>query len=783
MKNAIFSFVFLLCGLSSLSAQVVRPDKCDVFYPDVLLSSVVLKESQADALMKSTDYGQKKTPANKTFWVVYSDRDDNTTYEAPGSGKKYSSLSLNDRLRIAQIKNGYALVYTEPQVDIAFPMISQKAEVKGWIPMKNLLLWHSCPANEAGIYNKALFCINLDNKGNDLGLLFRNPADKSKYTELTTDMEFYFVMKREGNLALVAKYHTMDGRTDQVLTGWVAGESYVAWNQRSCIEPTWDKRDVEYFADESQMIKIYSNKQLDTCVAPIPFQRIETESRDPHLYRLHPDMLRFPILDNGTAQLYNCSSFAGGGTIVIGGDVDKESTLGYKEEILREMENINIGIVIDGTKSMEPFYPAVKEAIKEGVKYFDSKKYKIKVGVVIYRDYDDQEPYEKLPLTPPANPKLDMFLESGGKGGIRSAKSDKTLEEALYQGIDVALNELGFKPEQSNLLLVVGDCGNDRMDKKFSADAIIDKLVEKNVHMMSFQVRRGDEDAFSLFNEQLQDILYASLQKKYANLNWNGQLKFKRTADGVTLVNDVNSNLYIGSHNMPLGGQPQMNIDKLSSLMQDAIMYCSQSVQNQIDLIEGSRNVGKGFLGGSFDTGISINEEYVKMKLGDAYNEDTMNSMLSFKGYTPKTHKSGRAYFKPVVFISSDELNALIERLAGVNDAAVIESNDREPYVNAMKALAQSMVGDISDAEMSRMGVQEIMNMVSGLNEAAGALKGYTIAEIASTQAVSEVNYLSLVNDFKRKYRTLQRIKGSTYKYTRMMNGLKYYWLPVEDLP
>lgn len=784
MKTVIVSFIFMLCGLSSLHAQVARPDKCDVFYPDVLLSSVVLQESHTAALMKSSDFGQKKIPANKTFWVVYSDRDNNITYDAPGSGKKYSALSLNDRLRIAQIKNGYALVYTEPQVDIAFPMISQKAEVKGWIPMKNLLLWHSCPATEAGIYNKALFCVNLDSfgAGKDLGHLFRNPDDKSNYIELTADMKFYFIMKREGNLVLLSEFHTMDGRTDQVLIGWVANESFVAWNQRSCIEPTWEKRDVEYFADESQMIKIYSNPQLDTVIAPISFQRVETESRDPHLYRMDPDKLRFPILDNSTPQLYNCSSFAGGGKVVIGGDEKKGSALGYKEEVLREMENINIGIVIDGTASMESFYPAVKEAIKEGVKFFDSKKYKIKVGVVIYRDYSDPVPYEIFHLTSPSNPKLDMFLDSGGKGGIKSVKSDKTLEEAMFQGIDVALNDLGFKPEHSNLMLVVGDCGNDRLDKKYTTESIIEKLVEKNVHMMSFQVRRGEEIAFSLFNEQLQDILYFSLQKKYSNLKWNGKLKFKRTEDGYSLVNDVNSNLYIGSHNMPVEGQSQMKMDRLSNLMQNAIMYCSQSVENQIALISGSKYIST-FIGESYDTGIRINKEYVKMKLGDAYDDEVMNSNMAFKGYTPKAHKSGRSYFKPVVFISSDELNSLIDRLASVNDAAVIQSNDREPYVNAMKALAQSMVGDITDAEMSRMGVQEIMNMVSGLNEAAGALKGYTIAEIASTQAVPEVNYLSLVNDFKRKFRALQRIKGTPYKYTRTINGLKYYWLPVEDLP
>lgn len=786
MKRTILSFIFILCSLLSLSAQTKLPDVCEVFYPDVLLSSVVLYESQAKELEKSADFGQRKSPRNKTFWVAYSDRDDNLTFDAPGSYKKYSSLSLNDKVRIAQIKNGYALVYTEPQVDIAFPMISQFAECKGWISMKNLLLWHSCPANSAGIYNKALLCVNLDNaKGDDLGRMYGNPKNKNKFETLITDMEFYFVMKREGNLALLARNHTLDGRSDKVLLGWVADQSYVAWNQRSCIEPTWDKKDAEYFADEGQVISIYSNHNLDTCVTQLQFKRKTDETRDPHLYRMNPDLLRFPILDGKYEDLYSCSTFGSGGTptVIDNSDKKEQSALGYSEEVLREMTNINIGIVIDGTSSMEPFYPSVKEAIKEGVKFFGDK-YKVKVGVVIYRDYSDGDFLtETLPLTPPANPKLDMFLDSGGKYGIKSAKSDRTLEEAVYKGIDVALDQLGFRADQSNLLLVVGDCGNDREDTKISADSIVDKLVEKNVHMMAFQVRSGNEDAFALFNNQLQSILYKSLQKKYSNLNWNGALKMKETDDGYSLVNDAKSNLFIGSHSMPVNGQTQMNLKKLSKLMQESILYCSESVNYQIDLISTWQHGGFG--GGGMDTGININEEYLKWKLGEEKFEEykKTNALATFKGYTKKTHKSGRSFFKPIVFISSDELNALIERLAPVNDAAVMQNNDRAPYVNAMKALIQSMVPDVTDDRMNQMGYQEIMSMVAGLNEAAGALKGYTIAEIANPQAVSEVKYLSLVNDFKRKFRTLQRLKTTPYKYIRTVNGLKYYWLPVEDLP
>ena len=788
MKRIVLLFSLILTGVSAVFAQPSLPDKCQVFYPDVLLSSVVLTASDAAALEKSSDFGQNKAPRNKTFWVVYSDRDDNPTYTTAGGTAKYKSLTMNEQLRIAQIKSGYALVYAEPQADIAYPMISQYAECKGWVSMKNLLIWHSCPANEAGIYNKALLCVNLDKEsGEELGKLYRNPKNKTKFNRLTTDMNFYFVMKREGNLSLLARTHTLEGRSDKMLVGWVAEQSYVAWNQRSCIEPTWNHKDVEYFADENVKVNIYDKEDLDNCVTTIPFTRKQSTRYDKHLYRMNPDDLRFPLLDNGTDVLYNCSTFGtpGGEPLERGQNLQDGngiSPLGYSEQLLKEMTNINIGILIDGTSSMEAFYPAVKEAIKEGRKFFGNK-YNVKVGVVIYRDYGDGDyATETIQLTAPNNPKLDSFLDKGGDYGIKSARSDRTLEEAMYYGIDVALNRLGFKQDQSNILLVVGDCGNDPDDTKINRDDLVKKLVDKNVHIMGFQVRRGAEDAFARFNAQLSYLMKASLEQKYHKLNNTMKVQISEVKDGYQLVNDKKSSLYVGSHSFPLAGQ-KMELNKLSSLMQEAIMYCSESVNYQIDLLA-SLNAG-GFNVNNAAGSIDIDEEYLKQKLGvEKYEQiKKANSLMTFKGYSRKVHKSGRSLFKPVVFISSNELNALIEQLAPVNEAAVIQTNDREPYVKAMKALIKSMVPDITDERMNQMGYKEVMNLVAGLNEAASALKGYSIMEIASPQAVSQTEYASIVSDFKRKFGMLQRLKQEQYKYTRTFNGLKYYWLPVEDLP
>ena len=112
MKRIVFLFSLILSGVSMAFAQPKLPDKCQVFYPDVLLSNVVLSEKQASALERSSDFGQSKAPRNMTFWVVYSDRDDNVTYTTPGGSTRYKTLALNEQLRIAQIKNGCALVYS-----------------------------------------------------------------------------------------------------------------------------------------------------------------------------------------------------------------------------------------------------------------------------------------------------------------------------------------------------------------------------------------------------------------------------------------------------------------------------------------------------------------------------------------------------------------------------------------------------------------------------------------------------------------------------------------------
>lgn len=786
----------LLLGISCIAQSITGvPKKCTAFKPDELEVSPI-PESVTKRMGTGSDYGQSNyIGRSKNYWFVYSDRENNTTYTAPNSKVKYSSLDFNEQVRIAIIQDGYALVYYDPKFGDEWPKISADVQWKGWVPMSNLLLWDSCPVNDKGIYNKAMICANIDKdvKNGNLGKLFKNPDNPKDYTSLSTNFVYYFEMKRVGNMALLAKENTLNGQSYKVLYGWVDANSFVAWNQRTCLEPTWEIDDVDYFAANGTKVPIYEDVNKSRKAASIGYEKKSSSTYDPYMYRMNGDVLRYPILDKSTSSLWHCSTFSSPGTSTINkGSTSKEENKVIK--LAESLRQVKIIIVIDGTKSMEDYYAPVKEAIKQVNSYFQkAQEVKVQVGAVIYRDYADGDKLvEKFPFSKPENPQLAQWLDSGGKGGIKSSAKDKTMDEALFYGINYALDSFQLNPNESNFMFIIGDCGNDAKDTKVTRETIINKLVSKNVNLIGFQVRNFPSSAsFGAFNNQLQYIMMQSMQKRYASFpSMKGKKvisKMNSTKDGYTFVpdNSTGATFFYASHRYVQNGE--MASAKLEELMRTAFTYVQETVTKSEDVVINASTIidafEKGEDGGTFT---QIDYDFLVNKLGKEYVESLkkQNTTISFKGYTPKKETSSdREYYKTVIFISQEEFNTLMIRLKDLYAVAQAKSNDRAPYVKAMKALIQGMIPGISDAEMQQKDINEVMRLISGVNVQTGTMKTYTLAQVASTAAVKPAAYLSILNDFKIKYQKLMSIKSNPYKFVRKFNGATYYWIPTEDLP
>ena len=772
MMKKLYVFVIFALGAMSLMAQTL-PNKSLVSKPSVLVTQM-LCEIDVNKLMSSADFCQSESK-NKMFWIVYSDRDNNVAYTTSTGSTQASMLNMNEKLRIAQIENNRALVYEEPVASITYPKISSAAKCKGWVPMDRLLLWDICMADEFGVYQKAMLCLNADVESKERGFGYINPDNLSKKIPLDPTFKFYYVMKRMKasngkNLVLLATQSSMSGYSDANLYAWVPEDMFVSWNQRSCLEPTWNKDDIRYFANKNFVATIQDADGTTASKWPFAIKKNDPyPDDDDDFYRWPGEVMRYPILDETTPESdrYYCAALVGsmGGVFV-------DSVKIRKEKFYEERKNVNIILLLDATRSMNVFSESVYEAIKGGCEYFDGTKYKIKIAVVLYRDKADGKfETEWLRPTNPNDPKLFSFIQKGGEYGYNSAPADKTHTESLFYGMKEALDR--FKnPAHSNVLVVVGDCGNNQSDNRVTREDLIAEIIEKDVNVVSIQVRNVDEMAWAKFNTDLLSITCESLQGKYDNISKGSKVTVRPNDDfsGFIFSNnlDVNSSLFLAEHRHALSGK-EMDPNFLKKVMTEVIGGYTQKLDHLFDIVH--KKDGNEL---TFDEGPKVVDAWLKKKFGTT----NVSGLVGFTGNTKK-QQSERNIWMANVFFTHEELANLVSGLQPLYTVACTpKANDRKPYLDAVKQCLEKMAPGTNLSNLD-----EILKRAMGINEPTPILR-YPIKDMLDNQRVKGMEYRAILSEFKTNYEYLRNIVGNnTYKYKMKYNSITYYWIPVKDMP
>lgn len=769
------------------------PTQCEVLLPKVLCSNLIT-EKETNALMETILADGNYTKGN-TYWNAWSDRNNNITYDQPG-GQPWGKLAWNQKVRIARISKGYALVYNESVSGLNFPNISASAQAEGslgWVPLKHLLLWQSCPTNDLHIYHKALIVMNLNErkKGeNEIkALAYQNPETRSEGKQLRSMAKFFYVMKEEGDLCLLATGPSMSGLADNVLFGWVSRKFFIPWDQRSCLEPNWNKSDADFFAGKGDSARVFLSPSLDTRILSKPYAIPNKVDNQNFPYRLNPGLMRFPILDNNTSNqnIYHCTAFAGWGKGNLSDDVelvdveDNDADI-IIDQALKNQAIINLIIVIDGTTSMGDFYDPMQKAIQEASNYLgDEGRRTVKVGVVIYRDYSDGEYVTEVqPMTDPKSPALRKFLTDGGNYGIKSSPNDRTMTEALFKGIDVALDTktMGYSPENSNIMLVVGDCGNALNDKKIESSELARRLVENNIQLASFQVRNKNDQDFYLFRDQMGELIRDNLGKQYARVSTGIKTKWSEVPNGVEFIANVNRHFFLGSSHWANEEDGVMRSADLEQLITHRYQQFSLVINEWLKILQ---NADITLGGGQAEDPLDVSFLATKFTPDELKRVKAGSSLMAVDGYTLKCDESGRSYWQPVLYITSDEFKDLLKNLGKVVNSSATGS-DRKAFVNAIKHIIKAQVPDYSDSELNSMSTDKVMELIGGLHAGIKTMNKYTLSQIQDENAVPPSTFNALVASFKRKYKNLERMLTS-YPYKVRRNETTYYWIPVEDLP
>ena len=121
----------LIIATLSCTAQVKLPELCQVGMPRIL-DSELIKESEIKQFLASPDWGQSQKVDK--YWVVYSDRENNITYNKPDkSSGRFSSLNFNEELRIAKLQNSIFSFKRENSVHGAISKIKECNGIKSHI--------------------------------------------------------------------------------------------------------------------------------------------------------------------------------------------------------------------------------------------------------------------------------------------------------------------------------------------------------------------------------------------------------------------------------------------------------------------------------------------------------------------------------------------------------------------------------------------------------------------------------------------------------------------------
>lgn len=777
------------------------PSQCKAYKPKSLNKTIVYL-SDASALAKN-NYGQSSSTGK--YWDVYSDRNNNTVYKsASKSSGSAGKLSFNQKVRIAEVSNGFALVYKENKPGaVTYPQISADTKCYGWVPMENLLLWESCPADKYGIYRKALIVRNIE-EGSDkmTGMISDSPETFDNAVSIGNSIDFHYIMKTAKGpngkeLYLIAAYNKMGGINERVLEGWISKNTFTPWNQRSCLEPNWDKDVVSYFSQNGKKAWLYETnrwKEGEKIVA-WPYGKANKERQESTKYRMAKNAMRFPILDKdhpGDEDYFKVTAFGSQNGDLAEQSIQDDAQKSAIEKVLNKVSVINIIVVIDGTKSMNKYFTAMSNAVSEATAYLkdESGKTQVRVGAVIYRNQADGA--NEIEIQKVGSPdRVKSFLNSIGNNGYGANSKGTTWHESMYLGLKTALdyNTMGYDPKNTNVVFLIGDCGNLRNDTRVLPKDILAMANKVDAMFFSFQVSSEDKDAWGDYNDQLFDIFDGHMKRLYKS---EDNFYWKPVAAGNKVHAFSNEyKVYTSEMYYPQLHQT-LNEAMLNKHIQESYKSALNVYQHQVAVIEGSARRTKTFgSDGNVTKGEKINQDFLKRKMGADYDEND-NSLYAFTGYAQKDDGEGRDYWNAIVYMSSEELLELIKKLEPLKKASRVNTyttQDRANYVSAVVQIVKSMTGMDTD-EIESKSTTEITQIIGGLNASTPMLKGkqtqkvYTLSDIKNAQACPDEEFKNILHVMANKIDNLSRLpQDSSFKYKFKQNAITSYWIPLEMIP
>ena len=461
------------------------------------------------------DIKAPKTDLNKEPWVVYSDREQNQTFNNAGGKVKAKDVDyLDPFLVIGKKKKGeyLRLIKHTPDILKNGKLDHKKAEYYGWIHKSKLLLeQQSITDISSGKKNKTLaifadsISINEPEKffDSDAFKLYKDLELKSQTGELSPFSIIYQLKNSEdGARTLIAKKPYIQPET--------AKEDILGWVDNSLIKDigtglhinlqTIPQDDLHFFIAGSKDVAITedigdASKMLSEQYKTIKYNPVSSYSTKDFWVAFRTRMV-LPVFDYSLNYIFNVNG----------------EPISHKQfrTVTKNLRNINISFVFEGGEQTIEQFPQVVNSLQNLQPLFensdDSYTYRFNCVMTFDETGNLSVPLSTGFMTDYSQ--LINFLsdKANMKDKLRPMRTVNHSWSALHKSVDSFSNH----KDATNLIVLIGD---KRADSSGFDTTLVNRMLAHNCRVIGFQTYAGDGDDYNNFVLDIEDMISSYADK------------------------------------------------------------------------------------------------------------------------------------------------------------------------------------------------------------------------------------------------------------------------------
>lgn len=185
-------------------------------------------------------------------------------------------------------------------------------------------------------------------------------------------------------------------------------------------------------------------------------------------------------------------------------------------QTVSDLQQTNVFVLVDATPGMEEALASSADALEKLLTGITGK-----VGAGAYRDAAEGA---WLYVESPTGSDVPRWLRRLST----DVQYDQDAPEAVYYGLQQALQSPVFQPGQTNVLLLLGDAGNHAQDALTQVDPAVlrQAMARLNMHFGAVQLRHPEGPAYEQFGTQIQQDFLSS-ESPLEPASWEYGLRYQ----------------------------------------------------------------------------------------------------------------------------------------------------------------------------------------------------------------------------------------------------------------